>query len=127
MTSFARYQWYSNLAIHLPPRSCFRQDLYPRVYLPDFMTSASREFIDSAVFFDFFGGIVGLLTVVRVLVKDVTVGPRVLWKSVDPIRARSPRFSGDRYQQPEERLHDCSIFIMLIKIKVGTTESWANS
>jgi hypothetical protein len=33
-----------------------RQDLYPRVYLPDFMTRARREFIDSAVFFDFFGG-----------------------------------------------------------------------
>jgi hypothetical protein len=42
--------------IHLPPRSCFKQDLYPRVNLPDFMTRASRELIDSAVFFDFFGG-----------------------------------------------------------------------
>jgi hypothetical protein len=33
-----------------------RQDLYPRVNLPDFMTRARREFIDSAVFFDFLGG-----------------------------------------------------------------------
>jgi len=39
-----------------PPRSCLRQDLYPRVNLPDFMTRARREFIDSAVFFDFLGG-----------------------------------------------------------------------
>jgi len=44
------------VSVHFPPRSCLRQDLYPRVYLPDFMTRARREFIDSAVFFDFFGG-----------------------------------------------------------------------
>ena len=42
--------------IHLPLRSCFKQDLYPSVNFPDFMTRASREFIDSAVFFDFLGG-----------------------------------------------------------------------
>jgi hypothetical protein len=38
------------------------------VNLPDFMTRARREFIDSAVFFDFFGGMVVGWSVVVVVV-----------------------------------------------------------
>lgn len=44
--------------------------------LPDFMTSARREFIDSAVFFDFFGGMVVAWSV-------VVVREFVLWSADD--------------------------------------------
>ena len=39
-----------------PDRRVFSVLLYPRVYFPDFITSARRELIDSAVFFIFLGG-----------------------------------------------------------------------
>jgi hypothetical protein len=67
MTSFAMpvnvhrkdWQGWEERKVHFPFRSCLRVDLYPSVNFPDFMTSASRELIDSAAFFDFLGGMVG--------------------------------------------------------------------
>ena len=42
-------------SLDLPDRSVLRVDLYPRVYLPDFITSARRELMDSAAAFAFLG------------------------------------------------------------------------
>ena len=44
----------TNLA--LPDRRVLRVDLYPKVTFPDFITSARRELMESAVFFAFFVG-----------------------------------------------------------------------
>ena len=45
-------------SLALPERRVLRVDLYPKVTFPDFITSARRELMESAVFLDFFGAIV---------------------------------------------------------------------
>lgn len=50
-------------SLAFPDRRVFKVLLYPKVTFPLFMTSAKRELIDSAVFFDFLvaaGAIVAL-------------------------------------------------------------------
>lgn len=42
-------------SLDFPDRRVLRVLLYPRVYLPDFITSARRELMDSCWFFPFFG------------------------------------------------------------------------
>jgi len=41
-------------SLAFPLRRDLRVELYPRVTLPDFITSARRELIESALFFAFF-------------------------------------------------------------------------
>jgi hypothetical protein len=66
MTSFAAPLGLTGVLriVHLPARSCLRHDLYPKVNFPDFITRASREFIDSDAFFAFFGGMVVVVVMV---------------------------------------------------------------
>lgn len=43
-------------SLAFPERRVLRVDLYPRVTFPDFITSARRELMESAVFFAFLVG-----------------------------------------------------------------------
>jgi hypothetical protein len=52
-------------SLALPDRSDLRVLLKPRVTLPDFITSARRELMESAVFLLFFGAIAMTLCVMK--------------------------------------------------------------
>jgi hypothetical protein len=50
-------------SLALPERRLLRVDLYPRVTFPDFITSARRELMESAVLLLFLGAIFALRSV----------------------------------------------------------------